>query len=252
MAQQTDQAGNEAPRKASEIVADEIRARIAKGEVEPGDSLPSETVLMEEFGVARPTMREAIRILESDGLIRVQRGVGGGARVQPFDIDKLAKRVGLYLQTQGADFSDLTEVQDILEPGAAGLAATRRSEQDLGAMRLCVEMTARCTTAEDLARVATEFHLLLLRASGNRTLSLISKMLQQLLQIEYTARAETMTAASLPRIIEQTVTWYGQLVDLIEANDADGAVAHWTQHQLWSRGLRGKRTTGRRALQVFS
>ena len=62
-------------RTASETVAEAIRARIATGALRPGDMLPSERSLLDEFGVARPTMREALRILESDGLVSVRRGV---------------------------------------------------------------------------------------------------------------------------------------------------------------------------------
>src|SRR5713101_1410778 len=68
--------------KMAELVAERIRSQIARSEFKPGDALPSETVLMERFGVARPTMREAIRILESESLISTRRGSQSGLKVR--------------------------------------------------------------------------------------------------------------------------------------------------------------------------
>ena len=239
--------------KASEAVADAVRRMIATGELAAGDALPSETVLMETFGVARPTMREAIRILESDGLVTVKRGVGGGVRIQPADVGAIARRAGLYLQIAGADFDDLKEAQDILEPGAAALAASRRTEQELGALRLCVEQTARATTASELARVAADFHLLVLRASGNKTLRLVSEMLRHLLDAEYSLTFRQIRDRDLQRIIDQTAKGLGDLVDHIEARDAKGAAEQWSRHQKWAWKLNSERRAqpSRRPLQLF-
>ena len=67
--------------KASELVAADLRRRIVTGKLKPGALLPSEAVLMQEFGVSRPTLREAFRILESEAIITVLRGARGGGRV---------------------------------------------------------------------------------------------------------------------------------------------------------------------------
>jgi DNA-binding FadR family transcriptional regulator len=239
--------------KASEAIAEAIRTMIATGELAAGDALPSETVLMQTYGVARPTMREAIRILESDGLVTVKRGVGGGARIQSADVGAIARRAGLHLQIAGADFDDLKEAQDILEPGAAALAAERRTEQDLGALRLCVEQTGRATTADELARVAADFHLLILRASGNKTLRLISEMLRHLLEVEYSITVRQISERDIQRIIDETSAWFGDLVDLLESRDAVGAAEQWARHQRWASTLREatRGRPGRQPLQVF-
>src|SRR4029077_18419179 len=68
--------------KAAEMVADTLRRRIITGEYTPDELLPSETALMENFNVARTTVRDAVRILESEGLLVVRRGANGGGRVQ--------------------------------------------------------------------------------------------------------------------------------------------------------------------------
>src|SRR5256885_7189092 len=68
--------------KAAELVAGHVRSQIVRGELSEGDALPPESALMEQFDISRPTLREAFRILESEGLITVRRGARGGARVQ--------------------------------------------------------------------------------------------------------------------------------------------------------------------------
>jgi DNA-binding FadR family transcriptional regulator len=88
--------------KASELVADAIRSQIARGEVASGSPLPNETELMREYEVARQTAREALRVLEAEGLIEVQRGAGGGARVRVPDIEAASRHCALLLQLRGA------------------------------------------------------------------------------------------------------------------------------------------------------
>ncbi len=91
--------------KAGELVAANLRRRIITGELGAGDPLPNESVLMEQFGVSRPTLREAFRILESESIITVLRGARGGARVMAPDASVAARYTGLLLQYQGTRWS---------------------------------------------------------------------------------------------------------------------------------------------------
>jgi GntR family transcriptional regulator, transcriptional repressor for pyruvate dehydrogenase complex len=84
------------------LLAARIRGQIVRGELKEGDRLPSEIELMERFGVSRPTLREAFRILEAEDLISVKRGSRGGARVTQPSLSVAARYVGLLLQLQGA------------------------------------------------------------------------------------------------------------------------------------------------------
>src|ERR1700735_999220 len=125
--------------KAGEMVASHLRRQIVLGELKEDDQLPSESVLMEEFGVSRPTLREAFRILEAEGAITVRRGVRGGARVQVPDVKVAARQAGLVLQYRGALLPDVYEVRAILEPAAARMAATRRTSADLTRLEEALE-----------------------------------------------------------------------------------------------------------------
>ena len=77
--------------KMAELIGDVLRRQIVHGDLKEGDALPSEAVLMEQFGVSRPTLREAFRVLESESLITIRRGAHGGARVKSPD-QKIAAR----------------------------------------------------------------------------------------------------------------------------------------------------------------
>ena len=111
--------------KAAELIADAVRAQIARGELRPGSPLPNETELLAHFQVARPTVREALRILEAERLVEIVRGARGGARVREPDIRAASAHCALLLQLQGATIADVYEVRLMLEPAAARLAAER-------------------------------------------------------------------------------------------------------------------------------
>src|SRR4029450_11176652 len=115
--------------KTAELVSAKIRNRIVRGELREGDALPPEPVLMQQFGVSRPTLREAFRILESEGLIEVRRGARGGARVRRPEDDVVARYAGLLLQYRGTTVSDVFDARARLEAPAARMLASRRSRK---------------------------------------------------------------------------------------------------------------------------
>src|SRR5215212_9794665 len=97
--------------KTAELIASHIRRQIVRGELRENDTLPPELSLMAQFGVSRPTLREAFRILETESLISVRRGSRGGAQVMAPDISVAARYVGLLLQVQGTTIVDVYEAR---------------------------------------------------------------------------------------------------------------------------------------------
>lgn len=219
-----------APRTASESLAEQIRGQIATGALKPGDMLPSETALLEVHGVARPTMREALRILESDGLVSIVRGINGGARVKEPDLAILARRAGLHLQLRGTHLDALTEAQRLIQPGAVALAAARRDPEALARLRSCIDGIAECEDLACFGDLAADFLRLLAEASGNQILSLFSGLIDQLLHDELRRWLLANAQEQEPGLFRFAVTQYSELVDLIEAGDADGAEAFWREH----------------------
>ena len=115
------------PREKPQQIADELRRLIISGELDEGDSLGHEPELIERFGVSRPSLREALRILEAEGLISVVRGVQGGVRVHRPDQRLTARTAALVLQARNVSLADVFEARTIIEPAAVRLVAGGRN-----------------------------------------------------------------------------------------------------------------------------
>jgi DNA-binding FadR family transcriptional regulator len=223
-----------AARTASENVAEEIRRQIATGALAPGDMLPAEHALLERFGVARPTMREALRIVESDGLITILRGVNGGAKVREPDLATLARRAGLHLQMRGVHMADLMEALRVVQPGAVKLAATAATPAQVTELRAQVDEVAKADSVSEFTDAASEFLRQLMHASGNQTLAFLSNLIDQLVHAETLAYAAEHVTEVDPDTEREFRTWcvdqYTRLVDLIEGGEGDKAEALWRRH----------------------
>lgn len=209
--------------KTAELVAGHIRRRIVLGELREGDALPPEAALMTEFTISRPTLREAFRILEAEGLITVRRGARGGARVQEPSVDVGARYAGLVLQHRGATLSDVLDARVIVEAPAAGMLAARRDRA-----RSAETLRVRLADAEmDQPAHFHEFNALVVELTGNQTLVLLTAML------EHISVAATMNfirftdPAEDERLSRRAHRSRLKLIDLIAAGDAKGAEDHW-------------------------
>jgi DNA-binding FadR family transcriptional regulator len=218
------------PRGKAAWIAAAIRDDVATGALKSGDSLPPESVLMQEYDVSQPTMRAALRILEAEGIVRIQWGPGGGPRIQDLDVDVLAQKAGLYLQIEGADLGDLLEALMILQPGAVSLAAERCTEFQLERLRECVSRAHECTTMAEFGEVAADFVVLLLEASGNQSIRLFALVIRSLVHQELHRHLDPK--ADDPEQVEWNARRFGEVVDLIEAGEAEAAGALWRAHML--------------------
>ncbi|MEV8546896.1 FCD domain-containing protein [Streptomyces sp. NPDC051572] len=232
-------------KRVCETVADEIRGMIANGQLPVGQALPSESALMETFQVARPTMREVLRVLESDGLVEVRRGVNGGPVVSSMPLAPVARLVGVHLQARGVTVDDLKDAQSVIEPGAARLAAQARSEEDVAQLRELVATVESCMRIEEFGVLAARFHLLIMEVSGNATLAMIGELLSTLLPDSYVASLQGTPDGVVRAVIKSAAVWYSQLVDAVEAGDGDAAEQLWARHQHMARFQGGDAITGR-------
>jgi GntR family transcriptional regulator, transcriptional repressor for pyruvate dehydrogenase complex len=220
--------------KAAELVANELRRQVVRGEIEEGTGLDSEAGLMQRFGVSRPTLREAFRILESEGLISVVRGARGGARVHLPDISVAAKYAGQLLQVRGTTLGDVYEARAVIEPPMAKACAERRTPAQLADLKTCVELAEAAIEEGDLNMISsyfTRFHQLVIDGSGNITLQVLAGMLVKIVEKHMAAemgakRSPVERAADNGRAVRA----YRKLVSLIEDKDGDGAEAFWRRH----------------------
>lgn len=217
--------------KTAELIATDLRTRIVRGELRAGDALPSETLLMVQFGVSRPTLREAFRILETESLIAVRRGARGGAHVLAPDRAVASRYVGLLLQLDGATIGDVHQAWAVLEAACAARLARTRTRQDLLDLRACVEdLRAAAGAAPDpagWARHAARFHDLVLQRCGSRTLAVQCGVLQDIVATHAGPEPGTPVQEEPPR---RWLRSYARLTDLVEARDAEGAERHWRTH----------------------
>lgn len=156
------------PQKTAMIVARRIISDIADRGLGPGDRLPPEKVMLEEYNVGRGTLRESLRFLELSGAISLKPGPGGGPTVEKPEASHLMNSLGLLLQFEGAQFATIVEARIGLEPLMARLAAERitadqlaQLEESLNDMRGSVDDLARFLAANQL------FHNVIAWASGN-------------------------------------------------------------------------------------
>lgn len=171
-----------AQRKAAELIAEELRELIVC-DGRAGDYLLAERLLMERFEVSRPTLREALRVLESEGLVEIRRGVRGGAVVTEPAIEVLARHFGVFLQLRDVTYQDAFVVRSILEPAAARLSAEKIAA---GAApdrleRVLEEEAAVVAASGDAAALSdalVRFHDVVLELCGSTTLLALGKLLE--------------------------------------------------------------------------
>ncbi len=220
---------NGANAPAYQQLSDKLRELILSGRRAPGDRLPGEAELCEDYQVSRSTVREAIRLLEAQRLVITTRGTTGGSFVAHPHPDRIATELGTSLDLLVAhrtlSVEQILEARELLEVPAAALAARRRDGAALADLRECI----------DEGRSANErFHRVLLAASGNPLVEVMTRPLFGVLD----ERVERQQApASFWKRVDRE---HRGICDLVEAKDAAGVAEAMGHH------LRGLATVYRR------
>ncbi len=160
--------------RASEEVVEQVQQAIFSGQLSPGDRLPSERELAEQFGLSRMTIRDALRLLESGGLIEIKVGASGGAFVREPNFDSLSNSISSMLKFKKATVLELAEARKVIETATAELAAQRATAEDLQTLRRAVETARQALDSGDPYYMphSVEFHVALARAAQNYVLYL--------------------------------------------------------------------------------
>lgn len=219
--------------KAAVLIAAELRRQIAEGHLKPGDKLHPENVLQNEFAISRPTLREALRLLEAESLISIGRGKHGGARVNAVDVGALATQVGVFLQIQGTTLEDVWLARTIIEPPAAALLAGRRDEAALVELEENIA-AARAASQGDLLRYAdlsANFSILITRHCGNNTLHLLALMIFDIIRRQHVDVTErTLTNASVDRLRQESLRARSMAVELMRSATPATVESFWRAH----------------------
>jgi GntR family transcriptional regulator, transcriptional repressor for pyruvate dehydrogenase complex len=231
------------PLRMAEQVAGALRDRILAGGFRDGSELPKQDDLVAEFGVSYPSVREALRILETEGVITVRRGNRGGAVVHAPDIGTAGYALGLTLQSMQVKVPDLGAALAVLEPlCAAGCARrTDRRRAVLPRLRELLAASERCIDdGAAFTRAARDFHDAMVDFAPNATMRVVVNSLTSLWSVQEEAWAELQVArGAYPSHADRTVAQHAhqRLLDSIGAGHPDEAARiageHLTATQRW-------------------
>lgn len=204
--------------KAAEILATQIKQEIISGKYPEGAMLPPETEMAVQLNLSRPTVREALRLLESEGLVSIRPGPRGGPRVERPSSNTVTRSLTTLFQYERVSLAALLEARRAIEPACARVAAARAQDQDISALKDSIKrMRGNLTDDGQFWTENANFHVALAEAGSNPVLNTLMISLRELiygftagLHIEPEERAETLT--------EHTA-----ILKAIMARDADAA-----------------------------
>jgi GntR family transcriptional repressor for pyruvate dehydrogenase complex len=223
--------------KAPRLVADSLRERIMSGEFPRDSLLPPTEELVDEYGVSRPTVREALNVLEAEGLVRLRRGPGGGATVQPPDSAAITRSLESLLRFEGTTMEQLMEVRFVVDPLAARLAAERATADDLNRLAASITRQRRddvLTSHEDWFTENLYFHWSIAAAAHNPVVRVLSESLHDIVLI-----GGLRVPVEEPER-ERSIAEHEAVYERIAARDADGAERRLREHLERSMRLRQK------------
>lgn len=213
-------------------IADEIRALILGGEFADGELLGREPELIDRYGVSRPSLREALRILEAEGLVSVLRGTAGGVVAREPGQRHVTRTAAMVLQSRNVPLADVYRARTILEPAVVREVAASPA-RNIAAAEIRRLIDAQRRVLEDPAaygRANAEFHAGLIAQAGNTTLAIVAQMLEEIV-----ARAVAAVSAAGEPNLSLAVRKRGlrsqeRLAELVQTGDAVGAAEHWREH----------------------
>jgi len=206
-------------------VAEKIKAWVMENGWEPGERLPSESELITRFGMAKGTIREAIRILEAQGLVRSRTGPGGGVFVHQVSEERATALLGNYFYFQHLTIDDIYQIREVLEPELAASLAGNLSEDEIAALEDVIARysePAQTTEEEREQHVASlKFHAMLAEMSGNPLLRFLIRFTANMLADITVSRG--LYAPPNRELFETGLDYQLRLVAALRGGDAEAA-----------------------------
>jgi DNA-binding FadR family transcriptional regulator len=226
-------------RGASEQVAVQIQHHIQREALGPGDFLGREEDLAADFGVSRPTLREALKLLASGNLIRASKGPGGGIFVAHTADEgmsrSLSDAVAMMLETGAVSLEELLDARLLLEVPLAGRAAYQADEETIARLRAAVKAVdeAGADDREAVAQADADIHRTIAAASGNRMVTALTDWVFEVLQ-------PSLIEVLQPAIVHSAVIeQHEALLTAVEKGDAPRAERAMKDHLLYLRDVLG-------------
>jgi GntR family transcriptional regulator, transcriptional repressor for pyruvate dehydrogenase complex len=211
--------------KSSDVLADDLRERILRGEFPEDTALPTERELVKQTQMSRATIREALRILEVQGLVRIKTGRSGGAYVHRPGRESMADSVNLLIRARHIRIPALLETREAIEPFCAQLAARHRTDEDLGRLEAANEAMAAAGTLAGFLQANVDWHIAVATASRNELLTGF------MLALSRSIYASTDNQGFVDDDVRRTtLRAHRAVTKAIQAEDADAAGRRMSRH----------------------
>jgi len=212
--------------KASDVLADRLRERILDEGLPEGTPLPTERELVAQSGLSRGSVREALRVLETEGLISTKAGRNGGSAIRRPTRESISRSFELFLRSHGVRFDALIEARESVEPAAARLAALHRTDDDIAEMKqIHRELESLSGNAAKFAKVNLKWHLSVVKASKNELLITFVDAISR--PIYAATEYQSLNTSELRR---EVVRVHGRVLDAIVEQDGDAAFRRMQRH----------------------
>jgi GntR family transcriptional repressor for pyruvate dehydrogenase complex len=219
--------------KASDVLAEKLRELILSRALAEGTPLPTERELVAQSGLSRTSVREALRVLETEGLVITKAGRNGGSQVRRPGRESVSRSLGLFVRSHGVRFEALLEAREAIEPSAARLAAVHRSDEDLIEITRLHGLLERVTDdVSEYVRLNLEWHRAVVRASRNELLIAFFDAIAQAVH----AMTESYSLYS-PEVHRDVVRVHERVVAAIAAQDPEAAFRRMQGHVSTYRAL---------------
>ncbi len=226
--------------RVADLLADVLRSRILRGELPDGSLLPKQADLLDEFGASKIATREALRILETEGLLTVRRGNTGGSVIHTPKRDSVAYMLALVLEAHQVTLTDVGFALQQIEPFCAALCAQRpdRHETVMPALREAHGSLAEAVEAGDAERASPtsrEFHETIVRQCGNETLFIVAGALETLWtahERHWSEQARQADDFPEPALRRKGHEEHAEVLDLIDAGEAEEVTQRSREHLL--------------------
>lgn len=211
--------------RASQVIVDQIKALIRAGKLQPGDRLPSERELCQRFNVSRVTVREAFRVLETNGLLSIRVGAHGGAFLTTPSPKRLGEGLADLISLAPLTAHNVTEARTIVELGTLPLAVERATEEDIAALFTMVEEAERAVEAGRYSvELSAAFHTRVARCTHNPAIEMLLQSFNGPMRMSL---EESHISAPMG---QQGVAEHRRLVEAIEARNVEAARTVMAEH----------------------
>ena len=214
--------------KAADVLADILREKILQGDLDEGTDLPNERDLGAQSGLSRASVREALRLLEGEGLITTRLGRNGGSAVVRPSSASIERSVDIFIRGQRIRFEAVLEARAAIEPPSARFAAMHRSDADLQEIRKSHAKLEQASAAGDVGaymRANLDWHVQVVRASHNELLIAFTSAMSQSVYA-----ATDLEGFNSVEVRQAVIRVHQRVIEAIEARDGDAAARRMGRH----------------------